>query len=138
MRVFFDTNIVLDQLDDRRDGHAGVVELEKCLNRHKAVVICSWHTLSIVEFVGAKAFGKTQIHSALRHLLKEYLVPETGSRHALEAFTFLHNDFEDALQISAAIAGGADYIVTNDKSGFKRSPVPVVTTDELVGVLEMR
>jgi hypothetical protein len=39
------------------------------------------------------------------------------------------------MQISAAIAGGADYLLTNDKSGFKRSPVQVVTTRELVGQL---
>ena len=131
MRVFFDTNIVLDQLDERREGHADIVELEGFLSRHKAVVLCSWHTLSIVEFVGAKAFGKEEIHAALRHLLHEFVVPETGSRHALQAFAYLENDYEDALQIAAAIAGRADYIVTNDKSGFKRSPVPVATAREL-------
>ncbi len=131
MRVFFDTNIVLDQLDERREGHADIVELERYLPRHKVIVLISWHTLSIVEFVGAKAFGKEQIHAALRHLLHECVVPETGSRHALEAFAYLESDYEDALQIAAAIAGRADYIVTSDKSGFKRSPVPVVTAREL-------
>lgn len=135
MRVFFDTNIVLDQIDDQRDGHPDVLELEENLNRHKAVVLCSWHTLSIVEFVGAKAFGKPQIHTAIRHLLHEYIVPETGSQHALEAFAYLEKDYEDALQIASAVAGRADYIVTNDKSGFKLSPVPVATPRELLRTL---
>jgi predicted nucleic acid-binding protein len=132
MRVFFDTNILLDQLDDRRQGHRDILELEECLRNRKAVVLCSWHSLSIVEFVGAKVFGKNEIHTAIRHLLHDCIVPETGSRHALEAFAYLEKDFEDAMQISVAIAGGADYLVTNDKSGFTRSPVQVVTTRELI------
>lgn len=135
MRVFFDTNIVLDQLDDHRAGHADLLELEIRLNQHKAVVLCSWHTLSIVEYVGAKTFGTTQIHKALRRLLHEYIVPETGSRHALEAFSYIEEDYEDALQIAAAVAGRADYLVTNDKSGFHLSPVPVVTPRELIDAL---
>jgi len=135
MRVFFDTNILLDQLDDRRKGHPDILELEECLRERKATILCSWHSLSTVEFVGAKVFGKKEIHAALRHLLHDCIVPETGSRHALETFAYLEKDFEDALQISAAIAGGADYLVTNDKSGFKRSPVQVLTTRELIDLL---
>ena len=136
MRVFFDINILLDQLDDKREGHEPILELEEFLKTRKAVILCSWHSLSIIEFVGAKVFGKKEIHTALRHLLHDCIVPETGSRHALEAFAYLETDYEDALQISAAIAGGADYLVTNDKSGFKRSPIRVVTTPELLGILQ--
>lgn len=136
MRIFFDTNILLDQLDDQRISHPDILELEECLKKRKAVILCSWHSLSIVEFVGAKVFGKKEIHAALRHLLHGCIVPETGSRHALEAFAYFESDFEDALQISSAIAGGADYLVTGDKSGFKRSPIRVVTVGELVKILK--
>lgn len=136
MWVFFDTNILLDQLDDQREGHEDILELEACLKKQKAVILCSWHSLSIVEFVGAKVFGKKEIHVALRHLLRDCIIPETGSRHALAAFAYLEKDFEDAMQISAAIAGGAEYIVTRDKSGFRRSPVAVVTPRELVDLLK--
>lgn len=135
IRVFFDTNILLDQLDDQREGHQAVLELEECLKVRKATVLCSWHSLSIIEFVGAKVFGRKAIHAALRHLLRDCIVPETGSHHAMEAFAYIEKDFEDALQISAAIAGGADYLVTADKTGFKRSPVRVVTARELVSQL---
>jgi predicted nucleic acid-binding protein len=136
MRVFFDTNILLDELDDQRERHRDIIELEKCLKAQEAVILCSWHSLSIIEFVGAKVFGKKEIHAALRHLLHTCVVPETGSRHALEAFAYLENDFEDALQISSAVAGGADYLVTSDKSGFKHSPIRVVTAKELVKLLK--
>ena len=137
MRVFFDTNILLDQIDDKREGHESILELEQHLKDRKTVILCSWHSLSIIEFVGAKVFGKKEIHTALCHLLHDCIVPETGSRHALEAFAYLETDYEDALQISAAIAGGADYLVTNDKSGFKRSPVQVVTTRELIELFRL-
>ena len=36
--------------------------------------------------------------------------------------------------ISCAISGNADVIVANDKSGFERSPIRVVTPDEVIRV----
>ena len=135
MRVFVDTNILLDQVDDQRDGHPDILELEECLREHEATILCSWHSLSIVEYVGAKVFGKKEIHAALRHLLHDCIVPETGTRQAVEAFAYLTGDFEDAMQISAAVAGGADYLVTNDQSGFQRCPIQVLTTRQLIDLL---
>jgi predicted nucleic acid-binding protein len=40
------------------------------------------------------------------------------------------------MQIAAAIAGAADFIVTGDKKGFANSPVTVVTPLELCEALE--
>ena len=36
-------------------------------------------------------------------------------------------DLEDAYQIEAAVSVEADYIITNDVNGFRRSPIPVLT-----------
>jgi hypothetical protein len=45
MRVFFNTNILLDQLDDQRMGQPDILELEECLKKRKAVFLCSCHSL---------------------------------------------------------------------------------------------
>jgi predicted nucleic acid-binding protein len=41
-------------------------------------------------------------------------------------------DFEDALQVAAAQAGGADLIVTRNTADYRRAPLPAVSPAELV------
>jgi predicted nucleic acid-binding protein len=41
-------------------------------------------------------------------------------------------DFEDAVQVAAAIGAGLDAIVTRDVAGFVGSPILIMSPDELV------
>ena len=43
-----------------------------------------------------------------------------------------HPDFEDSIQIAAAMAWGADIIITRDKVGFADSPIKVQTPAEFI------
>jgi len=130
MRLFLDTNVIMDQLDPRRVGHAASMLLEEKIDLYGAETLCSWHTLSILEYVCRKPFGKKETWDVLQIIVNRYSIPETGSQEAKLAFSYLINDYEDAMQIAAAIKGRADYIITNDKTGFAKSPIPVVTTAE--------
>jgi hypothetical protein len=44
-------------------------------------------------------------------------------------------DFEDAVQMAAAVAAGADYVATRDVKDFSAGPVPAVTPAELLPLL---
>ena len=44
-------------------------------------------------------------------------------------------DFEDAVQAACAEKAEADYLVTRDKKGFRRSPVKTVTPAELLALI---
>ncbi len=134
-RLFFDTNIILDQLDSARKGHADMLQLERRMEEVGAQPLCAWHSLSIVEYVSRKLYSKETIYLVLRGLIENFNIPETGTEEAREALLYLHNDFEDAMQIASAKAGSADLIITNDKLGFMNSPIPVVTPDECLKLL---
>ncbi|MEA5477931.1 PIN domain-containing protein [Pseudanabaena galeata UHCC 0370] len=41
-------------------------------------------------------------------------------------------DFEDAVQVAAAMGAGLNAIVTRDVAGFVGSPVPIMSPDEMV------
>lgn len=134
-RVFLDPNIVLDLLDSGRAGHAAALRLEGVLEGNQAICLCAWHTLSIIEYVGSKVFGKEEMQAILRGLLASWTVPSTGTDEARKAFDYLSGDYQDALQIASAVAGMADWLVTTDKSGYQKCPIKVVGADELVGLL---
>ena len=56
-------------------------------------------------------------------------VAQTGSADALAALDLPMRDFEDALQVAAAMACGAKCIVTRNERDFKASPVPALSPD---------
>ncbi len=132
-QLFFDTNIVLDLSLENRAGYKTADQILQ--QAEDGEISCSWHTLSILEYVGEKA-KRDQIFEILEKAIDMFAIPETGKRHAKQAFQFLNGDYEDAMQIVAAIAVGADYIITNDKQGgFDKSPIPVVTSEEYLKLL---
>lgn len=135
-RIFLDANIVLDLLDGQRPGHADALLLEKAVESSQSICLCAWHTLSIVAYVGAKVFGKEEIHQLLKELLVSWTVPDTGTEEARNAFIYLSGDYEDAMQIASAVAGRADYLVTRDKDGFSKCPVKIVSPRELCDQLK--
>ena len=65
-------------------------------------------------------------------LLAGVEVAETGKLDALAALEFGMRDFEGALQIAAAVACGAEVILTRNTTDFKASPIPVMTPEEFL------
>ncbi len=52
------------------------------------------------------------------------------------AFQYLSGDYEDAMQIAAAVAGNADCMVTRDKRGVGKCPIPVFSATECVAQMK--
>ena len=125
--VFFDANVLFDLLDEERSGHADAFRLMEAIEQSKCRPACSWHTLSILAYIGEKVFGTSETLEIIREIVRIFTIPQTGGPEALRAFEFLATDYEDAMQISAALAVDADFLVTSDSSGFSKSPINVCT-----------
>ena len=68
----------------------------------------------------------------LLQVLQVVPVDEDRPRHALG---LSWTDFEDAVQAACAEKAELDYLVTRDKTGFKRSAVRAVTPPELLALI---
>lgn len=62
-------------------------------------------------------------------------VAETGTESLLYAADLDMTDFEDALQVAAAAACGAQAIVTRNLRDFRHSPIPAVGPKEAASTL---
>jgi predicted nucleic acid-binding protein len=130
--LFLDTNIVLDLVLENREGHRQACQILKMVEDQDIALVCSWHTLAILEYVGLKRFG-SEIFQILDMIVDLFEIPETGKSHAKEAFLYLNADYEDAMQIVSALASGASCIVTNDRQGgFEKSPLPILSSTEIL------
>lgn len=67
--------------------------------------------------------------AVITDLLMWAQVVSTSHSDALTALQLNMPDFEDAMQASAAMACGANYIITRNVRDFKTSPVPALTPE---------
>jgi hypothetical protein len=91
----------------------------------------SWHTLSNLFYILRRDRGAEKTIEFLRHLLSISSVAPVGQADALRAVEFGLNDFEDALQLSAAESCRADLILTRNKADFGNpANIAVLTPEE--------
>ncbi len=132
MRVFLDTNILLDIVEQRRPHFAdSFAVFERCeLRAHR--VFIAWHTLSNAFYIYSKKVGAALAMKSLEDALLAMNVATVDHSHAQRAFALGFADLEDAMQAVAAESCGADLIVTRNKEDFFNSPVPAFTPVEFL------
>lgn len=132
MRLFLDTNVLLDGYFQRAGAAASDAIIVKCDGvTHSGTI--AWHTLS-------NAFYLVRGHSKSTATAMQFIadllawadVAQTSKADALWAVQAGLNDFEDALQLSAAISSTADIVITRNTTDFKNSPIPVMTPEEFL------
>jgi predicted nucleic acid-binding protein len=131
VRALLDTNVILD-VALRRSGlfDGSKRALEKCQAESHEMCI-SWHTLSNLFYILRRDRGAEKTIEFLRDLLSITTVAPVGHADALRAVGFGLNDFEDALQLSAAESCRADAILTRNKTDFgSPSNIAVLTPEE--------
>ncbi len=131
MRIFLDTNVILD-VALRRPGlfEGSKRALEKCAAESHGMHI-SWHTLSNLFYLLRRDRGAEKTIGFLRHLLSISTVARVGHADALRALGFGLHDFEDALQLSAAESCRANVILTRNKADFGNPlNIAVLTAEE--------
>jgi predicted nucleic acid-binding protein len=132
MRIFLDTNILLDVLLDR---HPFVADSESAILRCEelgAGMFIAWHGLATAYYLLKRGRTEMEALGEVDKILAWARVAESTDAHARQARALGFNDFEDALQAVAASACAADWIVTRNGQDFSRSPVPTLTPTDFL------
>jgi predicted nucleic acid-binding protein len=138
LKLLFDTNIVLDVLMDRLPHSDVAVELFSKVEDGTIIGYLCGTTITTVFYLAAKAAGAPRAQEELKKLLSLFEVAPVN-RHVLESALVLDfNDFEDAVIHEAACHIGADAIVTRNQRDFKKSRIPVYTSDEMAKILTQK
>jgi len=70
--------------------------------------------------------------------LNSFSIVAVGRSTAALASTFDGRDFEDNLQMAAAVEGRLDAIITRDPAGYPNNPLPVFLPGQAVAELSKR
>jgi len=134
-RVLLDINVVLDVLASREPFADDAEAVLRHVEARAVEGLVAAHTITTLHFLLSKHMGKAKARRVLTdllHVVRVVPVDEDRIRHAL---ALDWTDFEDAVQAACAGKAEADYLVTRDKRGFKKSPVKTVTPPELLALI---
>ena len=132
MRVFLDTNILLDVLLDREPF---VPDSEGVILRCEALgaeMFIAWHGLATAYYLLKRGRTEPEALAEVNKILAWARVAEVMDAHARHAGTLGFNDFDDALQSVSANACAADWIVTRNTRDFTLSSVPTITPTDFL------
>lgn len=132
MILLVDTDILIDVALDRRSHATAAAELLDALERREATGFIAWHSVANFHYLVVSKQGSTATKAFLLELLPFMQVAPTSTESVRYAAALPMRDFEDALQVAAAVACGADAIATRNVRDYARSPVRAATPTALL------
>lgn len=133
--VLFDLNILLDVLQERQDFYAASALL---LAHAETGAIQGWlaaHSVTTLFYLLAKDKSPELARVTLTSLLQFLKVAPVDQNTIEQALNFPYRDFEDAVQMAAAIQIRADYLATRNARDYQPAPLRVVQPIDLLAVL---
>lgn len=132
MKVFFDTNVLLDVLLRREPFLTDSRRVWSLAERGKAVGMLSVLTLPSIYYLARKAADHSAALAMIRLIRGTFsLVPfDQGILDQALASDF--PDFEDAIQYFSARKAEADCILTRDAGHFASASIPVLSPEQFL------
>ncbi|MEI8323753.1 MAG: PIN domain-containing protein [Betaproteobacteria bacterium] len=128
--MLLDINIILDVVFQRPGERASAALIADCGHHNQAWL--AWHSIATLAYLIERQQDAATARGVITDLLTWAQVATTGHADAVQALKLPMTDLEDALQAAAALACGADYIMTRNGRDFVGAPVPALTPEKFL------
>lgn len=135
IKIFLDTNIILDLLDAERVFNTESVTLFKGIEKGKFLAYFSESVITTTDYILTKKYDHTQRLSILNDLLKMLTIIKCANDIVQNALQNTEGDVEDAILYELAITERVDYFITNDKQAQKKlatKKLPVISSKDFL------
>lgn len=131
MRLFLDTNIVVDLLEGREPFCYDAAQLFTMAHDKRVELLVSPMTFSTASFLLRK-HGSEGVRILLSNLRQLVRVTISDERTVDDSIASQFKDFEDAMQYYTALNAKAEIIITRNGKDFTASNLPVMTATEYI------
>lgn len=118
MKVFLDTNIILDLLLER-NGYRDSARIFQMQEEGIIRLCVSFLTMVNAAYVYRKTVGEALAQVNLKYLSALVEVLPMDDAQLQQALLLEGKDFEDTLQASCAAAAGCDYLITRNEKDYR-------------------
>jgi len=134
MRIFIDTNILIDLLIKRKPSYTSVAKMFDIVLKHKDTIVISNLSIVNAHYVVKKIAGveESALRTALHNICTTCEIAPFTVGTTVKSLVSKFKDFEDATQYYCALENDCHFIVTNNKKDFNLSTLPVMTAAEFL------
>ena len=125
--MLVDNNVLIDVALRRQPFFGAGADLLERLAQSPGRGFMAWHTVSTFYYIVHRTLGDERTRSIIAELSGFLTVASVTHESLLYALSLPMADFEDAMQVAAAQAAGAEHVVTRDLGDFTNSPIPALT-----------
>lgn len=130
-----DTNVLIDVLAERSPFEKPAAEIWALVEAGKLRAVVSAVSFATIFYYARKLQGRDQALAACERIRRVFDVVAVDAEVIDLALASGMHDFEDALQAFSGVRGGATHVVSRDATGFRDGPLPVLTPEQFVAVL---
>jgi predicted nucleic acid-binding protein len=138
MNALLDINVVLDVFLNREEFLPDSAAVLLANHEKRLVGHLSAATLPTVYYIVRRNADRERARAVVIECLNSFAIVAVGRSTAELACTFDGRDFEDNLQMAAAVEGRLDVIISRDPAGYPNSPLPVFLPGQAVAELAKR
>jgi hypothetical protein len=135
--VVFDLNIILDVLQERKDFYSFSARLLAGAETGAIQGLLVAHSVTTLFYLISKDKSPEQARVTLTSLLQFLKIAPVGQETIEQALNLPYRDFEDAVQMIAALQVRADYLLTRNVRDYQPAPMEVVQPVDLLAALQL-
>ena len=133
MKVFIDTNIILDLIIHARRDSVYALKIFKAAEKGKIRIFTSAIAIADCLYILKATYLVKQPELHLSPLFKYLKITPTSHSSIVKALSSNFKDKEDAIQhFTAMEASNIDYLITRDKSGYVSSKIKIINPVDFV------
>ena len=135
MKAVIDTCVIIDALQSRepfcRDAQSIFLI---CANQQAEGFLTAKAVTDIYYLIHRHTHSDKATRDTLEKLFALFGLLDTSALDIRNAILSETSDYEDAVMIATAVRTGADCIVTRNTKDYSKSPIPVYTPSEFIGL----
>jgi len=135
IRALFDLNIVLDVLQQREPFYETSAQLLALAESGKINGFIAPYSLTTLFYLIEKDQSSDHAKVAITSLLQILEVAAIDGSTIERALSLPYRDFEDAVQMMAAVQCKAEYLLTRNVKDFQPAPLAVIQPGELLALI---
>lgn len=136
MKLFIDTNVMLDFLGERDPFYISAAKIATLADKRKIEIVVSALSYATTSYFLTKFYGLEKTKDKLRKFKVITEICELDALIIEKGLNSDFSDFEDSLQYYSALRTECDIIITRNGKDFKKSQIAVMTPDEFLNSIK--
>ena len=132
MKIFFDTNVILDVLTKREPFYINSAKILTFVNEKIVSGYISAITVNNIYYILRKLKDKETAKNFIKEILESFEIIPLTKDILTQANKISTRDFEDGIQFFSALGCGCDFLITGNDKDYPKLGIKIITPAEFI------